>query len=116
MSSLHVGSTDETEMFAESRADYPRIDKRRNVVEQITLRDHVASRERGAREHELPMQRNALSFEELDVDAAGCRIVDQPEFALRRDNLRNGREVLRGVCEAHDVVRRLCMAWSRLEN
>ena len=48
VSPLHVGSTDATEVLTQGRADHPRFYKRRILVEQIVLRDHVAGRKRGA--------------------------------------------------------------------
>ena len=42
------------------------------------------------------------------------RIVDEPELPLRRDGLCNGGVVLRGVSQAHHVVRRLSVDTAEL--
>ena len=64
MRTLQIGGVDRAAVLAECGSDHTVINERCNVVEEIVLCDHVGSLEQTAREHELPMQRDALALQQ----------------------------------------------------
>ncbi len=56
-----------------------------NLVQKPSLLGHVRGLIKGARKHQLPVQRNRLALEANSIEA--FRIIDQAEAALRRNQL-----------------------------
>ncbi|KAG1537544.1 hypothetical protein G6F50_014844 [Rhizopus delemar] len=71
------------------------VDQLGHPVQQVVLALHVRGLVQRAGEHRFPVQRQRLALECHHIDLAG--IIDQPQLALRRQQLDDLRVVLIGV-------------------
>src|SRR5581483_6972937 len=75
MRALQVGRIDRSEALGERASQRSCVDQLGDLVQQGSLLCHIGRRENGAGEHRLPIDRYALSFENIYVQR--LRIVDQ---------------------------------------
>src|SRR5579859_1216817 len=103
MRPLEIGRVDRAEVLCERRADRPLIDQAGHLVQQIALLRDIGRAEHRAREHQLPMHRDALALERIEVERRG--VIDQREAALRRDQFDDLRKMLVRVRRGEDKGR-----------
>ena len=74
---------------------FPGIDQARDLGQDFVLLFHVLGLEQRAGKHQLPMDGHGLALERHHIQH--FRIVDQPESPLRRDQLDDVFQMIRGV-------------------
>ena len=102
MSTPEVGGVDGAEVLSKRAAHAASVHELGHLVEQLVLALQVGGVEHRAREHELPVQRQAFGLELHHVERRG-RIVDEADLALRREQLDELVPVPIGLREAGHV-------------
>jgi hypothetical protein len=91
MGTPQVRGVDPPVMLTRGGAQASRINEAGDLVEERALGGDVLCAEHRAREHELPVQRQALALEERVIEALG--VVDQGEPPLQGDQVNDRGEV-----------------------
>ncbi|KAG0774288.1 hypothetical protein G6F22_014185 [Rhizopus arrhizus] len=102
MRAPQVGRVDAPEVLAQRGLQHAGVDQLGHPVQQVVLALHVRGLVQRAGEHRFPVQRQRLALECHHIDLAG--IIDQPQLALRRQQLDDLRVVLIGVGQAGHVM------------
>lgn len=98
-----VRGVDGRELPAERAAQFAAVGQRGDFVEEAALLGHVGRLEQGAGEHELPVQREALRLEEVEVERTR-HVLDQDQRAHRGQRVDDLLVVFLGLRQAEHVV------------